>query len=172
MIRQLAALLLAASSCSSVAIAEPAEQAKPVASSYFPANEDADFAVETGISEARESGRIAVIVFGADWCHDSQFLARLIKSPQFQTDFGGRFYFTFVDVGTPQVDRGRNLDLVARFGLEKMRNTPAVFFVAGDGKPLNSPSDARSWKDAEAWGEARVRGKFSQFIAQQNRLRR
>jgi hypothetical protein len=172
MIRRLAALLLAASCWSGVAIAEPVTQSKPAAPRYFPASEDADFAVETGISEARESGRIAVIVFGADWCHDSQFLANLIKSPQFQTDFGSRFYFTFVDVGTPQVDRGRNLHLVARFGLEKMRNTPSVFFVAGDGKPLNSPSDARSWKDAEAWGEARVRGKFSQFLREQNRLRR
>ena len=85
-----------------------------------------------------------MVVFGADWCHDSTGLAKVLTGPAFREEFGARFSVTFIDVGVPQVGKGRNLDLIARYGVKRMRGTPALFVIGPDGRPRNSRRDAQS----------------------------
>ncbi|MCW1403653.1 thioredoxin family protein [Novosphingobium sp. MW5] len=144
-------------------------EAATAETNYYPASEDADFALETTVAEARASGRYAVIVFGADWCHDSRALARVLKSPAFEDRFGKRFVVTFIDVGEPKIGKGRNLDLVEGLGLKDLRSTPAMFVLSGKGKRLNTAKDARSWRNADSRGDAAILAWFEAFLAVKGR---
>ena len=153
----LAAALAVASSLAPAAAASPAAVE---ATHFYPRDADAHAMVETALADAAGSGRIAIIVFGADWCHDSRALARALTSREFRTEFGQRFTVTFVDVGTPQSGQGRNLDLARSFGIRRLKSTPALILAGADGKALNSAKDAVSWRNADSRGEAAILGWF------------
>lgn len=148
-LRPALALLLAGLVAPSIAFADTAPPAATApATKWFPKEPNADFILETAVADARASHRLAVVVFGADWCHDSRALAGVLTSADYTREFGSRFAVTFIDVGKPQAGEGRNLDLVAGLGVKALNSTPALFVLAGDGKALNSPSDAVSWRNA------------------------
>lgn len=138
-------------------------QTRDEPTSYFKADPFPDDQLETAWRNAAEMGRMAIVVFGADWCHDSQALARVLTSTAFQSEFGSRYTVTFIDVGKPQIGQGRNLDLVEQLGVRKLKSTPVLFVVNGAGKPLNSSRDARSWRNAESRGEAGILEWFRRF---------
>ncbi|WP_310535398.1 thioredoxin family protein [Novosphingobium sp.] len=145
----------------------PVETPAAATTNYYPASEDADFALESAIAEARVSGRYAVIVFGADWCHDSRTLAEVLKSDEFTARFGKRFVVTFIDVGEPKIGKGRNLAIVEGLGLRNLRSTPALFALSGKGQRLNTAKDARSWRNADSRGKAVIMAWFDTFLAGQ-----
>ncbi len=148
-LRPALALLLASLAAPAVALADPAPpSATADAKEWFPKEANAALILETAIADARASHRLAVIVFGADWCHDSRALAGILTSQGFTREFGSRFAVTFIDVGKPQTGEGRNLDLVAGLGVKDLHSTPALFVVGGDGKAFNSDKDAVSWRNA------------------------
>ena len=110
--------------------------------------------MDAALDDAARSGRSAVLVFGADWCHDSIALAKLLTSDAFRAEFGKGYAVTFIDVGVPQRGQGRNIDLLARFKVKQLKGTPAMFVVGPDGKLRNSRKDALSWRNAESRGAA------------------
>ena len=69
----------------------------------------------------------------------------------------------FVDVGTPQTGRGRNLEIARRFGVKKIKGTPTVLVVSPKGKLLNSKKDAASWRNAASRAEDAVYRYFAEF---------
>ncbi|MFN3516127.1 MAG: thioredoxin family protein [Novosphingobium sp.] len=147
--------------------AQPAQAAEPEPAAYYPERADDAARLDAALAAARAEGKLAVIVFGADWCHDSQSLARLLTSDAFMTDFGERFTVLFIDVGVPQDGRGRNLDLAARFGVAKMPGTPAMVVVSPRGKRLNGRQDAYSWRNAASRDRAEVLGWFRRIAAKE-----
>ena len=126
------------------------------ATRFYPADADGAGVLDAALAEAAAQGRVAVIVFGADWCHDSRALARTLTSEAFSAEFGGRYGVTFIDVGKPQTGNGRNLDLVARFGIRKLKSTPAMFLISPRGKRINTRKDAIGWRNADSRGEAAI----------------
>ncbi len=130
--------------------ANDAPAAAPAAVAYYAQEADAAKDLDAALSAARAEGKLAVIVFGADWCHDSQGLARVLTSDPFKAEFGARFLVTFIDVGTPQIGQGRNLNLAKRFGIKRLEGTPAMVVISPKGKRLNSKSDAVSWRNADS----------------------
>lgn len=154
------ALLLAGATAS---VATPAVVAAPALTNFYPVSADAPAAVDAALADAAQTGRPAVLVFGADWCHDSRALAKVLTSPAFRDEFGRRFSVTFIDVAHPQTGAGRNLDLAARFGVKHLRSTPALVVVGTDGKPLNSAKDAVSWRNADSRGASATLGWFRQL---------
>lgn len=161
--RLLAAVLLA-----SVLLAAPpvlAGDGAPTA--YYPKIADDAARLDAALASAKAEGKLAVIVFGADWCHDSQALAGLLTSEAFKAEFGERFTVTFIDVGVPQTGQGRNLDLAKRFGIAKMPGTPTMVVIAPDGDRLNSRKDAYAWRDAASRSEAEVFGWFREVAAKE-----
>ncbi len=137
-------------------VAVPVPIAAPAPTSFYPASADAHVAVAAVLADAARSGRPAVLVFGADWCHDSRALAKALTSPAFHDEFGTRFSVTFIDVATPQTGAGRNLDLAERLGIKRLHSTPALVVVAANGKPLNSAKDAVGWRNADSRGEGAI----------------
>ena len=141
----------------------PPVAAKPVERKFFIETPDDKAMLNAELAKAKAAGKLAVIVFGADWCHDSRSLAKVLTSPAFTDEFGARFAVIFVDVGVPQAGQGRNLDLVGHYGVKKMKGTPALFVVSPKGKRLNSADDASSWKNADSRGEAAILKWFRDF---------
>ena len=157
LLRGLAALMLLA------ACVPMQAQASEAPAAYFKADPFPDDQLETAWRNAAEMGRLAIVVFGADWCHDSRALARTLTGDAFLREFGARYTVTFIDVGKPQTGEGRNLDLVESLGVKKLKSTPAMFVLNGIGKPLNSKADALSWRNADSRGEAKTLAWFRQF---------
>ena len=140
----------------------PAEAAKVL---YYPEAANGPAVMRTVLAASAALNRPAVIVFGADWCHDSRALAKVLTSDAFKAEFGSRFEVTFIDVGRPQTGDGRNLDLVKQLGVKNLKSTPALFVLRADGKVLNGKKDAVSWRNAESRGEAAVLAWFRKLAA-------
>ena len=145
------------------ATVSPADTQKPVEQKFFIETPDDEAMLKAELAKAKAAGKLAVIVFGADWCHDSRSLAKVLTSPAFTAEFGPRFAVIFVDVGVPQAGQGRNLDLVKHYGVKHMKGTPALFVVSPKGQRLNSTDDAVSWKNADSRGEAAILKWFRNF---------
>ena len=155
MLTRLAPLLLALVAASP-ALAAPAAAAQVDPGEYFPPKADAHADLNAAIIDAARTGRTLLIVFGADWCHDSRALARTLTSERFRSEFAGRYAVVFIDVGKPQTGQGRNLDLLPRFKVERLKGTPAMFALGTDLRLRNSRKDALGWRNAESRGEAAV----------------
>ena len=154
-LKRLAPLLLALGAAWPVgAAAAPA--AVTVQSLHYPATADAGQTLNAALGEAARGGKTLLVVFGADWCHDSRSLAKVLTSERFRSEFAGRYAVVFIDAGKPQTGEGRNEDLLPRFGVKRLKGTPAMFAIAPDGRQKNSRKDALSWRNADSRGEAAV----------------
>lgn len=158
-----AALLALGAGQATVAPSAPAKEAEQPRKLYYPVDADAQKVFEKALATATTDNAKAVIVFGADWCHDSRALAQVLTSAAFNREFGSRFEVTFINVGRPQTGEGRNLDLVKRLGVKNLKSTPALLVLRGDGKLLNGKKDAVSWRNAESRGTDKVLAWFRGF---------
>lgn len=161
------ALLLQASTPIAVTltpVAPPQDErtGNPEALAYF-ADRDARADVENALASAKVDGKTVVVIMGANWCHDSIGLAGWLDTPRFMTMMRDRYAVVYVDVGTPQIGKGRNLDIAKRFGIKKVKNTPLVMLVSADGKLLNSRKDAVSWRNAASRNEDDIYRYFATF---------
>lgn len=137
-----------------------AASAHPEAKSYDPQRIASDD-VAAALGRARTSGKPVIIVLGANWCHDSRALAGWFATPKFQTMLTA-FELVFVDVGSPQTGKGRNLDIAERFGIKRIKGTPTVMLLSPQGALLNR-SDAAGWRNAASRSEAEIFGYFAEF---------
>ncbi len=160
-----ALLLLLAGAVEPVEKPKAPVAAKEQAASFYPQDANGPAVLDAALADAKAQGKLAVIVFGADWCHDSRGLARVLLSDAFKTRFGARFTVTFIDVGVPQTGKGRNLDLVKKLGVKDLKGTPAMFVVSAKGKRINSKKDAVSWRNADSRSEAAILAWFDAVLA-------
>lgn len=141
----------------------PVEQhGNPESLTYF-ADRDAQADVDNALASAKASRKTVVVIMGANWCHDSIGLAGWLDTPRFTDMMRDRFHLVYVDVGTPQIGKGRNLDIAKRFGIGKVRNTPLVMVLSSQGKLLNSKKDAISWRNAASRNEDDIYRYFAEF---------
>jgi thiol-disulfide isomerase/thioredoxin len=126
----------------------------------FKAKADARADVEAALSRAKAGDRLAIIVMGANWCHDSRALAGWFATPRFSKMIAARYELVFVDVGY----RDRNLDIAKGFGFKALKGTPTVLIVDGYGKLLNK-KDAPSWRNAASRSGEAIYAAFAEFTA-------
>ena len=143
----------------------PVPSAEPENRLYYPVAADGPRVLANALAQSATNKTFAVIVFGADWCHDSRALAKVLTSGEFRSEFGGWYEVTFIDVGRPQTGEGRNLELVKQLGVKNLKSTPALFVLRADGKVLNGKKDAVSWRNAESRGEAATLAWFRKLAA-------
>lgn len=74
-----------------------------------------------------------------------------------------QYHIVYVDAGTPQTGRARNVDIAKRYGIKKVKNTPLVMILSGDGTLLNGRKDAASWRNAASRSEGDIYRYFATF---------
>lgn len=109
----------------------------------YDAEADAEIDVNHTLVAAKEQGKLGLLVFGANWCHDSRALAAHFETPRFQTLLSEHYEMTYVDVG----QKNRNIELAQTFGVEDIVGTPTVFITNSDGTVLNLET-APTWRNA------------------------
>lgn len=125
--------------------AQAVEQEGP----WYPASDDAMADVDAALERAAGSGRLALIVLGADWCHDSRALANRLQDEPLAGLVSRHYEVLLVDVG--YLERGR--DIVNRFGVPGYYATPTVLIVEpGTGRLVNA-DDRHQWGAAAGIGE-------------------
>lgn len=95
-------------------------------------------------------------IFGANWCHDSRDLVAMLERPRIAALLAQQYRVVLIDAGMPQTGNGHNLDLAARHGVNEITGTPTVLVLDETGHLLNSPDDARGWRNASSRSEGEV----------------
>lgn len=137
-------------------------QSNPEALAFI-AESNAQADVDRALADAKKDGKTVLVILGANWCHDSIGLAGWFDTPRFKDMMRDRYSIVYVDVGTPQNGRGRNLDIAKRFGINKVKNTPLVLIVSADGERMNSKKDAIGWRNAASRSEDDIYRYFATF---------
>ncbi|QDZ08393.1 thioredoxin family protein [Sphingomonas panacisoli] len=117
-------------------------EAKP-----FGSVESGRASVDTALMAAIAADKRVILVFGANWCHDSRALAGWFATPRFQTMLHDRYEIAWINVGDKPGEKDRNGDLARRFGLGPITGTPTVLVLDSTGKPVNL-ADAPTWRNA------------------------
>jgi thiol-disulfide isomerase/thioredoxin len=155
--RLLALLFLALAMPLAVAHAGEVRAGYPDARPFDP-KADAKVAVDAALTRAMSDNRMVMLVMGANWCHDSRALAGWFAQPRFAAMIASRYHLVYVDVGV----RDRNIDIARRFGISKIKGTPTVMILDGQGKLLNK-KDAPRWRNASDRTQEQVYRAFAEF---------
>lgn len=130
----------------------------------YDAEADAKADVEATLTAARESGKLALIVMGANWCHDSRGLAAHFESEEFKSEIiTPNYELLYIDVG----EKDRNEDISARFGVDDIVGTPTVFIVTGEGEVLNLET-APTWRNAASRTREEIEDYFQGYASEKN----
>lgn len=113
--------------------------------------------VDAALANAALTGKHAMIVMGANWCHDSRALAGWFETPRFETLLQENYSVAYVDVG----QKNRNIDVAQRFGLDNIVGTPTVVVTNSQGDVLNLDT-AVTWRHSASRTEDEI---FSAFEA-------
>lgn len=105
-------------------------------------------------------------IFGANWCHDSRALAGWLESPRFRALTGKHFMVVYIDTGVPQTGEGRNLELAEQFGVHDITGTPTMLVIDANEQLLNTPEDAKSWRNASMRSEDEIYAWLESFTPQ------
>lgn len=110
---------------------------------YLP-SDDAMADVETAISAAKKSNKLALIVMGANWCHDSRGLASRLYQEPLKTLVEENYETIFIDVGF--LEKGK--DVISSLGPPVYYATPTVLIVDPVSRRLVNEMDRHRWADA------------------------
>jgi len=100
--------------------------------------------VQQALSRADNNDRLALVVLGANWCHDSRALAsRLHRSPLAEL-IQQHYEVVFVDVG--YLDKGR--EVLPQFGVAHFYATPTVLIIDPSNGQLVNDEDRHIWGNA------------------------
>lgn len=123
----------------------------------YDADADAGAAIDGALEAAQARGGLALLVFGANWCHDSRGLAaHLNEDPALSAFMADTYEIVFVDIG----QRDRNLDQLARFGVDAVYGTPTPVIVDGEGTPVQGQT-VHAWRTAHDAGTADLAAYFA-----------
>ncbi len=108
-------------------------------------------AVDEALSDAALAGKHAMIVMGANWCHDSRALAGWFQTPRFEAMLEENYVVRYIDVG----QKDRNIDVAQRFGLDSIVGTPTIIVTDTQGDVLNLET-APTWRNAASRTEDQI----------------
>ena len=100
--------------------------------------------VQQALSRADNGDRLALVVLGANWCHDSRALASRLHSAPLAELIQQHYELVFVDVGF--LDKGR--DVVQQFGVPHFYATPTVLIIDPASGALINDEDRHIWGNA------------------------
>jgi len=114
---------------------------------YTPYNEtgEAETEINSLLDIIKNEQKHGLLVFGANWCHDSRSLAATLDSFRFKKLLKNNYEILYIDVG----DKDKNINLIRKYGVKGEFGTPTVFVINSDGSVLNLDT-AVSWRNAHS----------------------
>jgi len=117
-------------------------QAEPVEAPYS-AEADAHAELDAAYQRASERGTRVLVKFGGNWCPDCRIFAGMLALEPIAAYTDEHYEIVAVDVGRYE----RNMDVVARFGMEELEGAPTVIITTADGEIINTGT-AAEWRTA------------------------
>lgn len=100
--------------------------------------------VQQALVRAGDGDRLALVVVGANWCHDSRALAARLRHAPLAEVIQENYELVFVDVGFYELDRA----VLQQFGVANYYATPTVLIIdPSNGRLIND-------EDRHVWGNA------------------
>ena len=124
----------------------------------YDAAADARSDIAETLAAAKAENKKALLVFGANWCHDSRALAAHFEKPRFQTLISENYKLAYVDIG----QKDRNIDLAQKFGVDDIVGSPTVFITNSNGQVLNLET-APTWRNAASRHEYAIWDYFNGY---------
>ncbi|NVJ99634.1 MAG: thioredoxin family protein [Alphaproteobacteria bacterium] len=120
--------------------------------SPFHPSENAMAEVKGLLQKAADEHKLAMIIVGANWCHDSIGFMRHLDAPAVRAVVKKKYLTKTVDVGF--LEHGK--DIVGLFGLKAIYGTPTVMIVDPATKQLLNADTIHHWRDAAAMSDDEV----------------
>ena len=114
----------------------------------FQPSVDALSDVQGALSRADDNDRLALVVLGANWCHDSRALASQLHDWPLSELIQQHYELVFVDVG--YLDKGR--EVLQQFGVAQFYATPTVLIINPSNGQLVNDEDRHIWGNAASIG--------------------
>jgi hypothetical protein len=124
----------------------------------FVSDADARAEVDAALGRAAAGEGRVVLVFGANWCHDSRGLANHFQQDDLRAVLDQHYEVVWIDVGW----RHRNLDIAGDYGVPTIYGTPTVLIVDPELGLVNRDT-MHSWHTAYSRDHAEVVRYFRQF---------
>jgi thiol-disulfide isomerase/thioredoxin len=100
--------------------------------------------VQRALDRAAADNRLALVVLGANWCHDSRALASRLHSPPLAELVQQHYELVFVDAGF--LDKGRAV--MQQFGVAHYYATPTVLIIDPSSGQVINNEDRHQWSNA------------------------
>ena len=101
--------------------------------------------VNQTLALARSQHKKALLVLGAQWCHDSRGLAKNFSTPQMQQILNEHYQVLFIDVG--YLEKGFNI--VKQFNLPIYYGTPTVMVIDPNASQVINIANMKKWLSAD-----------------------
>lgn len=101
--------------------------------------------VNQTLALARSQHKKALLVLGAQWCHDSRGLAKNFSTPQMQQILNEHYQVLFIDVG--YLEKG--FDIVKQFNLPIYYGTPTVMVIDPNASQVINIANMKKWLSAD-----------------------
>jgi hypothetical protein len=116
--------------------------------------------IDKAIATAKAEDKLALIVLGANWCHDSRALAQRLGSDEMSQLMADDYILLYVDIGFYE----SNMELVKRFGLPIMFGTPTVLVVDPNTETLLNRDTMHKWLDAASVSLEDTQNHFTKLL--------
>jgi hypothetical protein len=140
----------------------PAEKPKMTAmesGNLFIPSEDSMADLKAGFDAAQKSNKLALVVMGANWCHDSRALAaRLYKEP-LSSIINAHYEVILIDVG--YLEKGK--DVISSLGIPVYYATPTVLIVDPLSRQVLNADNRNQWGNAYTISMKESVDYFTQF---------
>ncbi len=112
--------------------------------------------VDATLAAARDSDKLALIVMGATWCHDSRGLVKRFRDDRVSGVIEDKYEVLYVDVG--HLDTAREVN--RRFGMPAIYATPTVMIVDPETESLKNARTMHVWRNADSISYSDTRDYF------------
>ncbi len=94
---------------------------------------DAEADLAAALKRAKKAHKLTLIDFGGNWCPDCRIFAGVIEQPDVKRWVDKHYEVVTVNVGRYD----KNMQIPARYGVDKLKGVPSFLVVDGDGKLVN-----------------------------------
>lgn len=152
-------MFLIGSILASPSITFASDDKKVLPSYVFTPAENPSMQAKTALSKAKAENKYALIVLGAQWCHDSVTLAERFSSEQMQPVLSDTFVTQFIDVGYLEDRR----DVTTLVGYPHYFATPTVLIIDPTSNELMNIGSLKVWQSADSVELQEYVDRFSSF---------